>query len=65
MVVVGKAQMVGYFLDGHRRLTQQVHGCFQPEGEVVAVGRDLIFSFEHKVGPGAGEVGVSGNLINA
>ncbi len=65
MVIVRKTQMVGYFLNGHGGLAQQVHGGFQPEGEVIAVGRYLIFSFKHKVGSGAGEVGMRGNLVNA
>ena len=64
MMIIGKIQVVGNFLDGHGRMAQQVHGDLQPQGKVIVIRRGLIFPLEHIVGPGVGEMGVGGDFVD-
>ena len=62
-MIVWKVQVVGDFLDGHGGLPQQVHGNLQAQGQVIMVRGGLVRPFEHIIGPGAGEMGVGGDLV--
>lgn len=64
-MIVQKSQVVGDFLDGHGGLTQKVHGELQPKREIIVIGGNLIFLLKYLICPGAGEMGVGGDLMDA